>query len=141
MTKRNTALALSVGSILALGLLAPAVADTTSKETATTSTTTTTTADPVKAADTQAEHQALADGYRKKTAAYREDAATHRQMLATYKKQVAVPTDGKTGIENPWVKKMRVHCEAYIRDADRLAADSEKFTEFHTMRAAELQGK
>jgi len=140
MTKKNTALALSVGSILALGWLAPAVADTTSKET-TTTTTTTTTDTAVKAANTQSEHVALADQYRKKTAAYREDAATHRQMLATYKKHVAVPTDGKTGIENSWIKKMRVHCEEYIRDADRLAADSEKFAEFHTMRAAELQGK
>jgi len=138
MTKRNTALALSVGSVLAWGLVAPAVADTASKETTTTTTTTT---DTVKAADTQAEHLALADGYRKRTAAYREDAATHRQMLATYKKQVAIPADGKTGIENPWIKRMRVHCEEYIRDADRLAADSEKFAEFHTMRAGELEGK
>jgi hypothetical protein len=135
MNKRNTVLALSVGGILTLGGLAPAVADTTSKET------TTTTTDTAKPPESRSEHMALADGYRKKAAAYREDAATHRQMLATYKKQVAVPTDGKTGLENSWIKNMRVHCEEYIRDADKLAADSEKFAEFHTMRAAELQGK
>ena len=137
MTKRNTALALSVGSMLTFGALAPAMAETTVKETATT----TSTADTVKAPDTQSEHLALADGYRKKAAAYREDATTHRQMLAMYKRQTAVPTDAKTVSENPWIKKMRVHCESYIRDADKLAADSEKFAEFHTMRAAELQGK
>jgi hypothetical protein len=137
MTKRNTALAFSVGSVLTLGLLVPAMAETTSKETATK----TSTADTVMAPDTQSEHVALADGYRKKAASYREDAATHRLMLAMYKKQTSVPTDAKTVSENPWIKKMRVHCESYIRDADKLAADSDKFAEFHTMRAAELQGK
>jgi hypothetical protein len=138
MINRNTSLALSVASLLALVLLSPAVAETTSsKETAAKTETT----DAVRPLDTPSEHLALADGYRKKTTAYREDAAAHRQMLADYKTQVAVPTDAKTGIENPWLKKMRVHCEEYIRDADKLAANSEKFADFHTMRAAELQGK
>lgn len=62
-------------------------------------------------------------------------------MLETYREQVATPADAKTGRENPWIKKMRVHCEGYIRDAETLAASAEKFAEFHAMRAAELQGK
>jgi hypothetical protein len=137
MTKTSTSVALSVGSILALGLLAPAAAETTSKKTAAK----TETADTVKPAVTADEHLALADTYRKQTAVYREEAAAHRQMLETYKKRVAVPSDARSGIENAWVKKMRLHCEEYIRDADKLAVDTEKFADFHTMRAAELQGK
>lgn len=137
MTKRNTALTLSVGSVLAFGLLSPAVAQTTSKEAAAKTETT----DTVKLPDTPKEHLALADAYRRKAAAYREDATTHRQMLETYKKQVGTPADAKTGGEHGWIKKMRVHCEGYIRDAEALAASAEKFAEFHTMRAAELQGK
>ena len=62
-------------------------------------------------------------------------------LLASYKKQVAAPTDAKTSAENPWIKKMRLHCEEYIRDADKLAASADQFAEFHTMRAAELKGK
>lgn len=136
MTKKHTTLTLSMGSIFALGLLSPALAQTTPKEAAKTETTAT-----VHAPETSKDHLALADAYRKTTATYREDAAMHRQMLAAYTKKVAVPTDGRGGSENPWIKKMRVHCEGYIRDADKLAGDSEKFAEFHTMRAAELQGK
>lgn len=90
---------------------------------------------------TSKEHTALAEAYRKKAASYREEADVHRRMLEAYKKQVAVPTDAKTPVENPWLKKMRVHCEAYIRDAEALAADADSFAEFHTMRAAEMQGK
>jgi hypothetical protein len=135
MTHRS--LTLPVAGILALGLLAPAAAETTSKEPAAKAQT----ADTVAPVDTAKEHLALADTYRKQTAVYREEAATHRQMLETYKKQVTVPADLKNPIENPWIKKMRVHCEEYIRDADKLAVDAEQFAEFHTMRAAELQGK
>jgi hypothetical protein len=36
---------------------------------------------------------------------------------------------------------MRVHGEECIRDAGNLAANAEKVAEFHTVRAAELQGK
>jgi hypothetical protein len=135
MTKTNNALVLSVGSLLALGLFSPAAAATTSTETTTTTTAT------AKPADSAGDHLALAEDYRKKTAAYREDATMHRQMLETYKKRVSIPADARSPVENSYVKKMRLHCEAYVRDADKLAADSEKFAEFHTMRAAELQGK
>ena len=137
MTKENAALALSVGGILTLGLLSAAVAQTTSKETAAKAETTAS----ATASDTAQGHLALADGYKKKAAVYREDAATHRQMLASYKKQVAAPTDAKAPTENSWIKKMRLHCEEYIRDADKLAASADQFAEFHSMRAAELKGK
>ena len=137
MTKRTIAVGLSAGSLIALGMLASAGAETTTKEAAAKMEM----SDTVKPVDTATDHLALADDYRKKTAVYREDAATHRQMLETYKKQVTIPADAKTGRENTYVKKMRLHCAEYIREADTLAASAEKFAEFHAMRAAELQGK
>ncbi len=62
----------------------------------------------------------------------------HRKMYADYKMTVAIHPKGP---ENPWLKKMRDHCDRYIKDAEILAADAEKFADFHRMRAAELQGK
>ena len=137
MRNRSSVLTVLVmGSLLELGQLSPAAAQTANGAAGSSETTSS-----VKAPDTPEEHQALADGYRKKAAAYREDAVTHRQMLDKYKQQMATPVDAKAGRENPWIKKMRVHCEQYIRDAEKLATDAEKFAEYHGMRAAELQGR
>ncbi len=83
------------------------------------------------------EHSAMAESYKQKAATYRQDADMHRQMLAEYKKGAVHIKQG----ENPWVTKMRLHCEKYIADADRLAADADEFAKFHTMRAEELRGK
>ena len=88
---------------------------------------------------TATEHNAMADSYRKKAAEYRATAEFHRQMLADYKK--GVPASPKSPIENPWITKERVHCEKFIKDAERMAADADKFAEFHTMRAKEVQGQ
>lgn len=84
------------------------------------------------------EHLAMSDSYKQKASAYRQDAEMHRTMLAEYKKGAV---DGQKGSENPWVKTMRQHCETYIKDAEKLATDADKFTEFHAMRAKEMQGK
>lgn len=43
--------------------------------------------------------------------------------------------------ENPWVTKMKTHCESYIRKADGLAKEADDFAQFHTMRAREAEGK
>lgn len=88
---------------------------------------------------TAADHLAMSASYQKKAMNYREDAEFHRRMLADYKKGVAVTP--KSHIENPWIKKMRVHCEEYIRTAERLAKDAEEFAKYHTFRGKELQGK
>jgi len=93
----------------------------------------------VKLPETPQEHLAMSEEYKKKAATYREESAFHRKMLADYKAQVR--PDPRQAFENPYVKKMRLHCEAYIKDADALAGDAEKFAEFHRLRAAELQGK
>lgn len=93
----------------------------------------------VKLPETPQEHLAMSEEYKKKAVTYREEAAFHRKMLADYKAQVR--PDPRQAFENPYVKKMRIHCEAYIKDAEALAADAEKFADFHRLRAAELQGK
>lgn len=83
-------------------------------------------------------HKAISDSYKQKAATYRQEAEMHRNMLVDYKKAAVA---GPKGSENPWVKTMRQHCETYITDAEKLAADADKFTEFHAMRAKEMQGK
>ena len=137
MSKGFGAATLIAGGILVFGLAASSAAQTTSKDTSAKSEA----ASAVKVPDTAEEHLAVADTYRQKAAAFRADAASHRQMLDAYKKQVAVPTDQKAALENPWVKKMRTHCEAYIRAAESLASEAETFAEFHRLRAGEAQGK
>lgn len=84
------------------------------------------------------EHLTMSDSYEQKASAYRQDAEMHRSMLADYKKGAV---GGRKGSENPWIKTMRLHCETYIKDAEKLATDADKFTEFHAMRAKEMQGK
>lgn len=92
-----------------------------------------------KIPESAADHLALAKTYQEKAATYRKEAAEHRAMADAYKKTVPGPT--KTGGENPWAKKMEMHCRAIATDADKLATDAQKAAEFHTLRAKELQGK
>jgi hypothetical protein len=95
-------------------------------------------AQALKVAVTAEDHLSKAAEYRKKAASYREEAAMHRKMYADYKKTVAINMKAP---ENRWLRKMQDHCDRYIKDAETLAADAEKFAEFHSLRAAELQGK
>ena len=92
----------------------------------------------VKVGETPEDHLAKATEYAKKASSYREEAAMHRRMYADYAKTVAFNPKAP---ENPWLRKMRDHCDRFIKDAERLAADSDTFAEFHRLRAAELQGK
>jgi hypothetical protein len=88
------------------------------------------------------EHLARATAYQEKAAAYREEAAVHRRMLAEFTRKEGNPAQqSKAGRELPWIAQMRKHCESYIADAERLAADAESFADFHRKRAAELQAK
>jgi hypothetical protein len=89
--------------------------------------------------DTSEQHLEKAKRYEEKAAAYREDADEHRKMLAEYKKRVAL--NPKDRLENPWLKKMRVHCEKYIKEAEALARAADEFAEYHRFRAAELRGE
>jgi ABC-type sugar transport system substrate-binding protein len=95
-------------------------------------------ADEIKVPETAADHMALAKQYTEKAAAYRAEAESHRKMSEAYKKSVA--TSPKTP-SNPWAVKMEKHCMAFVKDAEKLAADAQKAADYHTLRAKELEGK
>ena len=88
---------------------------------------------------TSQEHIALAESYRKRAAEYRAEAEMHRKMMIDYKKGVAITP--KEHSENSWLKKMRLHCEKYIVEAESLAQEADKFADYHMLRAKELEGK
>lgn len=93
-------------------------------------------------AQTPEQHFERARGYREKAVAFRQEAALHRRMFATYESRNGVPAmKAKTGLESPWVAKMRKHCDALIKAADAHAVEAERFAEFHTMRGKEMQGE
>ncbi|HEX4949889.1 MAG TPA: hypothetical protein VFZ34_24700 [Blastocatellia bacterium] len=93
----------------------------------------------MKAPQTAQEHRARADEYEKKAAEHRNEAAAHQKMLKDYSKTVARnPKD--TG-ENAYIRKMRLHCEKYIKAAEALAVEAEEMAKFHKMRAKEIEGK
>jgi len=95
-------------------------------------------ADDAKVPATTAEHEALAKQYKDEAAQYKKTADDHRAMAAVYAK---AHQDSKGGVKNPWNEKMKKHCEALAKDADKLAADAEKAADFHSLRAKELAGK
>src|SRR5215475_9917374 len=93
----------------------------------------------MKAPQTAQEHRDRAELYKKKAAEYRGEAESHKKMLADYSKGVARnPKD--TG-ENPYVKKMRLHCEKYINASENLAREADEMDKYHEMRAKEMEGK
>ena len=96
-------------------------------------------AQEMKAPQTAQEHKDRAAEYEKKAAEYRKDIAAHRKMLTDYSKTVAQAP--KTTIENAYIKKMRLHCEKYIKAAEALAREADEMAKFHTMRAKEMEGK
>jgi hypothetical protein len=95
-------------------------------------------AEEVKVPVSVADHAALAKQYAEKAAASKAEAESHRKMAEAYKKSVATAPKAPA---NPWVQKMEKHCQALAKDADKLAADSQKAADFHTLRAKELEGK
>jgi hypothetical protein len=93
----------------------------------------------MKAPQTAQEHRERAEYYKKKAAEYRAEADSHKKMLAEYSKGVAKsPKD--TG-ENPYIKKMRLHCDKYIQAAENLAREADEMARYHEMRAKEMEGK
>lgn len=94
----------------------------------------------IKVAKTPEEHLARAAEYKKKATGYRAEAAVHYKMLEKYIEEYNALGAERVD-EDPYVTKMRVHCEGYISKAEALAIEAEKFADFHRMRAAELKGK
>jgi hypothetical protein len=95
-------------------------------------------AQEMKVPETAKDHQEMAEHYQKVAAQTREDIEMHKKMLADFDQTVA--KNPKSG-ENPYSKKMRLHCDKYIKAAEGLAVEADASAKFHTMRAKELEGK
>lgn len=93
----------------------------------------------LKVPQTAQEHRERAEYYQKKAAEYRQDAEAHKKMLADYSKGVA--RNPKETSENPYLKKMRLHCDKYVKAAEALATEADEMAKYHSMRAKELEGK
>jgi hypothetical protein len=93
----------------------------------------------MKVPHTAQEHLARAEQYRRKATEYRQEAEAHKKMLADYSKTVA--KNPKDPGENAYIKKMRLHCEKYIKAAEALAQEADEMAKYHTMRAKEMEGK
>ncbi len=89
-------------------------------------------------ADAVAEHQKMAGSYAEKIAAQDALIAEHQQMKKDYADRFAInPKVGPPAA----IEKMNTHCDLIIADAQKLKADLQEFAQWHTMRAAELQGQ
>ena len=97
-------------------------------------------ADEAKAPTTVEEHQAMAKHYRDEAANFKKLADDHRAMAAAYADK-HVPTNGTPPTPNPLTVKMKKHCEAIAKDADKAAHDAEMAATYHEQRAKELQSK
>ena len=93
----------------------------------------------MKVPQTAQEHRERAAQYSKAAAERRQEAELHKKMLADYSKTVA--KHPKDMGENPYVKKMRLHCEKYIKAAESLALEAEEMAKYHNQRAKELEGQ
>lgn len=93
----------------------------------------------MKVPQTAKDHYELAERYQKKAAEYRAEIEMHKKMLAEYIKGVA--KNPKDPGENHFIKKMRLHCEKYIRAAENLEREAAEMAKFHTFRAREMEGK
>ena len=83
------------------------------------------------------DHEALAKQYRDEAAQYRKVAQEHQEMAAAYAKS---HPDSKAG-KNQWTKKMKMHCEALRKGAEKLAAAGRQGRRVPSLRAKEVQGK
>ena len=95
-------------------------------------------AQEMKVPETAKDHHEMAEHYQKVAAQTREEIEMHKKMLADFN-QAAVKSP-KTG-ENPYSKKMRLHCDKYIKASEALVAEADASAAFHNLRAKELEGK
>jgi len=95
--------------------------------------------DEMKVPHTAKDHSEMAEHYQKVEAETRKEIEMHKKMLAEYSKGVA--KNPKAPIENPYIKRERLHCERYIKAGEALAAEAAESAKFHTSRAKELEGK
>jgi hypothetical protein len=93
----------------------------------------------IKMPETAQDHYALANKYTKEAAELQGQIEEHQKMLAEYSRGVV--KNPKATVENGYIKKMRLHCEKYIKAAESLAAEDTELAKFHTLRAKEMEGK
>ena len=92
----------------------------------------------IKVPETARDHHEMAEHYQKQAGELHAEIETHKGMLTEFNKGVA--TNPKTG-ENPYSKKMRLHCEKYIKAAQNLEQEAVESARLHDLRAKELEGK
>jgi hypothetical protein len=93
-------------------------------------------AQEMKVPETAKDHHEMAEHYQ--AAQTREDIEMHKKMSADFNE--AAVKSPKAG-ENPYSKKMRLHCAKYIKASEGLAAEADASATFHNLRAKELEGK
>ena len=93
----------------------------------------------MKAPQTAQEHRERAEYYKNKAAEYRAEAESHKKMLADYSKGVA--KNPKYTGENPYIRKMRLHCEKYVNATESLAREADEMARYHEIRAKEVEGR
>ena len=94
-----------------------------------------------KSPQTAQGHYDMAKKYEAKAAEYKADAETHKEMLAEYTRRNSVPNlTSKLG-KDPWIDRMKAHCERYIANAEALAKEATAFADYHRMRGKEMAGK
>ena len=93
----------------------------------------------MKVPETAKDHYEMAAHYQKIETQTHQEVEMHKKMLTEFSRGVAKgPKDPN---ENPYIKKMRLHCEEYIKAAESLAREAGESARFHTLRAKELEGK
>jgi len=92
----------------------------------------------VEPAQVSTDHLAMSKSYEDKAAAQDALISEHEQMKKDYKTRFYI-NDKLTPMAK--LKKMNDHCDAIIKDAQKLKADFNDFAKWHRLRAAELQGK
>ena len=83
---------------------------------------------------TAEESLTMAKQYEDRAAMWRDEAAHHRQMAIDYKRFSKSPM-------NPTIAEMAKHCGAIVREANKLAAESDALAEDYRQRAKELEHK
>jgi hypothetical protein len=130
----KTIAALSMAAALSLGLTARAAADPLNEPLDQQGT-------QLGVPQTSGEHATRAAYYKEKAAAYRQEVELHRKMFEDYDKKHGSPGGKALTGQDARVADMRKHCDTYMKEAEKLAAEAERFAEFHRMLGEELKKK
>ncbi|MGH7419357.1 MAG: hypothetical protein ACREKB_16415, partial [Candidatus Rokuibacteriota bacterium] len=85
------------------------------------------------------DHLDLAALYQKAAVEHRARAAAARKSLAAELRSLS-SFPNKSGVEFPWVTKVKREAQAEISQAETAAAEAERSADYHRMRARELEG-